>query len=236
MRIALLGDVALIGMFDCTQTQEVFERVEGVKQLVSDCDYVICNLETPLTNKKNTFICKGAYLRSAPENVEVLKRIGVTHVTLANNHIFDYGKQGAQDTISVLEKNHIGYCGLCDDPLLLTDGKDRVLIDGFCCYSANGIYYGDRPLSTQLLSYDSLKRFLNRATTENCLPLARRFSTPTWLPTYRVVLTSSPSPKANRRASTCLPHVTRGRVTRYHSSKAVASRQPMASPTSTTDW
>lgn len=172
MKIALLGDVALTGLYDCSQTNEVFERVELIKRLISDCDYAICNLESPLTRKKKTYICKGAYIKADPENIEVLKRIGITHVTLANNHIFDYGKQGAKETISILEKNGIQYCGLCNEPLFISKGEDRVLLDGFCCYSANGVYYGNKPLSTNLLCYDYLKKFLSEARGKECLPIA----------------------------------------------------------------
>lgn len=172
MKIALLGDVALTGMFDCSQTNEVFERISAIKQLISDCDFAICNLESPLTKRDNTFICKGAYIKSDPKNIEVLKELGITHVTLANNHIFDYGKKGANETISVLAKHHIQYCGLCDEPLLLEKDGDKVLLDGFCCYSANGIYYGKKPMSTNLLCYDNLKRFLEKAKDKECLPIA----------------------------------------------------------------
>lgn len=172
MRIALLGDVSLTGMFDSSQSEDVFQRVKMIKQLVDDCDYVICNLESPLTERTNTMVCKGAYLRSDPCNIEVLKSMGITHVTLANNHVFDYGKRGAKDTISVLDKHGIQYCGLCNNPILLSKENDRALLDGFCCYSANGVYYGEKPLSIQLLSFDTLYRFFEKANLENCLPIA----------------------------------------------------------------
>lgn len=172
MRIALLGDIALIGLFDYTRSKDVLKRIEPIRQLVSDCDYVICNLESPLTNKTKTMICKGAYLRADPCNVEVLKAIGITHVTLANNHVFDYGKQGAKDTISALEKNGIFYCGLNNEPLLLSKDDDHALLDGFCCYSANGVYYGKKPLSIQTLSLDNLKSFFEESASKKCLPIA----------------------------------------------------------------
>lgn len=172
MRIALLGDVSLTGMFDSSQSEEVFQRIKLIKQLVDDCDYVICNLESPLTERTKTMVCKGAYLRSDPCNIEVLKSMGITHVTLANNHVFDYGKRGAKDTVSVLDKHGIKYCGLCGEPVMLSKESDRALLDGFCCYSANGIHYGSKPLSVKLLSYDNLKGFFDRALSEKCLPIA----------------------------------------------------------------
>lgn len=172
MRIALLGDVSLTGMFDAVQTNEVFSRIEPIKQLVADCDYVICNLESPLTGRTKTLVCKGAYLRSDPCNVKVLKSMGITHVTLANNHVFDYGKRAARETISILDTHGIQYCGLNTEPLLLVVGEDRALLDGFCCYSANGVYYGNKPLSIQTLDYNNLHSFFEKAVAKHCLPIA----------------------------------------------------------------
>ena len=90
MKIALLGDVSLNGIYDITSSDLVYKRLEKIKKYVKDCDFAIANLESPLTRITKTRVCKGAYLRSDPSNVEVLKYLGITHVTLANNHIFDY--------------------------------------------------------------------------------------------------------------------------------------------------
>ena len=147
MRIALLGDVALTGDYDVSISDSVFLLIQNIRNIIENCDYVICNLESPLMQQTKTQMCKGVYLRSDPQNVEVLRYLGITHVTLANNHVFDYGKKAAQETIKLLEENNIGYCGLCGDPLFLSKGEDKVLVDGFCCYSANGIYYGEKPFS-----------------------------------------------------------------------------------------
>ena len=172
MRIALLGDVALSGVYDVSSSDSVFPLIQNIRNIIENCDYVICNLESPLTHQTKTHMCKGVYLRSAPQNVEVLKYLGITHVTLANNHVFDYGKKAAQETIKILEENNIGYCGLCGDPLFLSKGEDKVLVDGFCCYSANGIYYGEKPLAIKTLSFSTMKEFLDEANSKKCFPVA----------------------------------------------------------------
>ena len=116
MKIALLGDIALIGRYDRTLDNSVDQRIAVIKELVKNCDYVIGNLESPLTSITKTRACKGVYLRSDPTNVETLNQIGVTHVTLANNHIYDYGKKAAKETIKVLKKAGIKYVGLNNKP------------------------------------------------------------------------------------------------------------------------
>ena len=172
MKIALMGDIALIGRYDRTHTPDVDKRVEVIKQLISECDVVIANLESPLTTKTTTFACKGVYLRSTPANVATLKSIGVTHVTLANNHIYDYGIIGAKETIAVLEKAGIKYVGLNTFPEIIRCGESAIAIDGFCCLSANALNYGNTTGKVKMLSYESMKTFFAFAEKSNCLPIA----------------------------------------------------------------
>lgn len=172
MRIALLGDIALIGRYDKILTQDVNRRVEAVRRLVSDCDFVIANLESPLTSVTKTWACKGVYLRSDPINVETLKYLGVTHVTLANNHIYDYGKRGAKETVDVLRRAGIQYVGLNNGPELLSDGESSVMLEGFCCLSANALNYGDVPGQVRMLTYESMNEFLAYAHGQGSLPIA----------------------------------------------------------------
>lgn len=171
MKIALLGDISLEGKYDCTQYKDVFERLQNLKEMLLPCDFVIANLESPLTQKNRTAICKGAYLRSDVKNVEVLKFLGVTHVTLANNHIFDYGRYGARETIEVLDKAGIKHVGIGEPPAILRDGSSRVMLDGMCCYSANGVFYGNTHMQTKTLSYQNALEILQKAQKEDCLPI-----------------------------------------------------------------
>ena len=45
-----------------------------------------------------------AFLCTEPENIEVLKMLGIDAVTLANNHMFDYGSEGYETTKKLLEE------------------------------------------------------------------------------------------------------------------------------------
>lgn len=172
MKIALLGDIALIGRYDKTQSADVEKRIEVVHNLVSDCDCVIANLESPLTSRIQTMACKGVYLRSDPLNVQLLKYMGVTHVTLANNHLFDYGKTGAIETIRTLEESGIKYVGLNNQPEIVKCGDSIVTIDGFCCLSANALNYGSKNGQVKMLSYEGMEAFLKYSEAEKCVPIA----------------------------------------------------------------
>lgn len=172
MKIALLGDMALIGRYDLTKDTKAQERLSVVKNIVKDCDFIIANLESPFTSKKHTLICKGVYLKSDPVNVETLKYLGITHVSLANNHTFDYGVKGAKETIKTLEDNGISYVGLCNEPALLVKDGERALIEGFCCYSANGVRYGhNKKMHLRTLCKEDMVHFLEKAAMLNAFPI-----------------------------------------------------------------
>ncbi len=49
--------------------------------------------------------------RGSPENVDALTYAGIDVVTIANNHIIDYGLQGLQQTQSVLSEEEITFFG-----------------------------------------------------------------------------------------------------------------------------
>ena len=145
MRIAFLGDIALIGKYDTKQMgqESVYARLNWAKTILQDCDYVIANLETPLTNVIKTNEPKSMPLRSDTSNVKVLNYLGINAVSLANNHVYDYGEKGLVETIRTLEENGIDYFGIDGKQLLIEAA--RISIQGFCCYTANGWHYNTLP-------------------------------------------------------------------------------------------
>lgn len=171
MRIGLLGDTALMGIYDRLVADDLEEKLQAVKEYLSDCDFVIANLETPFTKYKKTKACKGVYLRSDPSNVNTLAYLGVTHVSLGNNHCWDYGKVGLADTLKILHDNKITAVGLNMGAALIQKGVDRVLLEGFCCYSANAIHYGNTPHKVAVLSKQNVMRFLEESKKKAAVPI-----------------------------------------------------------------
>lgn len=95
------------------------------------------NLESPFSYKKKTWGAKSAYLYSEPENVEILKMIGVNAVTIANNHMFDYGKEGYELTKRILDEAGIEWFGAEGRELKIEIDNNRLAFSGWCCYSTN---------------------------------------------------------------------------------------------------
>ena len=67
-------------------------------------EYTISDRGTPLAGKYYTF-------RAKPERMSILKEMGTDIVSLANNHVYDYGEEALLDTVDLLEKASIPYVG-----------------------------------------------------------------------------------------------------------------------------
>lgn len=175
MKLAFLGDTALIGKYDITRYGEeaVFARFNDLLSTLKSCDHIIANLETPLTYKTKTIEAKTLALRSHPENIKVLQYLGVDGVSLANNHIFDYGAAGLADTTKALKSAGIQYCGLSNRPLYFSDKAVKVGLGGFCCYTTNGWHYGEGIQEGKLnvLKKKQVQQFIAECHLNNAYPI-----------------------------------------------------------------
>lgn len=136
MRIAFLGDTAFFGR-NTAQNKEYKKRLAPIKASLETCDCIIANLECPITIQSKVVGGKSAYLKAKPDDIEILKYLGITHVTLANNHIYDYGAKGLSDTIKVLDENDIEWYGVNGKTVEIIDQENRLRLLGYCCYSTN---------------------------------------------------------------------------------------------------
>lgn len=113
--IAAVGDVNF--GFDCF-TEDTFsgkgnDFFKYSKEILQATDLSFCNLETVLCNKgypaknadgKNTFI-----FRASPKLVDVLVDAGFDVVSIANNHIRDFGIYGENETKKALVKSGLQF-------------------------------------------------------------------------------------------------------------------------------
>lgn len=74
-------------------------------------DLTMVNLESPLTNATKPIIKTGPALKADQACAAWLKAAGVDLLTMANNHIMDYGSVGLADTMSSLEKVGLSFVG-----------------------------------------------------------------------------------------------------------------------------
>ena len=114
--IGLMGDVML--------GRSVAERLADVppaevwssevRELCGSLDAVVCNLECCISDRgrRTTLIPdKPFFFRAPPSAVGSLRAVGITAVSLANNHALDYGPEAFEDTIELLDDGGIAVAG-----------------------------------------------------------------------------------------------------------------------------
>ena len=75
-------------------------------------DVTFANLECPLTNDESEALYgKDVLWRSNPKGIDGLTTADITFVSLANNHIMDYGGAGLKDTLTALDGAGILHAG-----------------------------------------------------------------------------------------------------------------------------
>ncbi len=107
-----------------------------VKAVADAADLFLVNLECPFTAGGEK-LPKNFNFRARPEFVNTLLAGGVDVVSLANNHLMDYGPQGLVDTLMTLEQARIPYFGAgrtmaeARRPALVTVGGVRFAFLGY---------------------------------------------------------------------------------------------------------
>lgn len=84
---------------------------DGIRQEIADADIFMVNQEFPFTDRGEKVADKQFNFRVSPKWVSALKEMNVDLVTLANNHILDYGQQGLLDSCDTLNEAGIAYVG-----------------------------------------------------------------------------------------------------------------------------
>ena len=141
MEILIAGDFcpnARLGKIDFTKAEVIYPSLSDIIQNV---DYSIVNFECPVVKGEVEPLCKqGPNLKCSSEALMYLKRVGFSAVTLANNHIRDFGDVALLDTIKCARDNDLDYvgAGTPDDPqrgslFLSFQGRTVAIIN--CCES-----------------------------------------------------------------------------------------------------
>lgn len=137
MKIALLGDIALFGKMSVNENPNVSAYFTEIADYLKKFDYVVGNLETPFSVEKKTNGAKSAYICSDVENIKILKQLHINAVCLANNHMFDFGKEGYETTKRILKENGIKHFGTEGQEVYIEMLGNKIAFSGFCCYTTN---------------------------------------------------------------------------------------------------
>ncbi|MBP5368331.1 MAG: CapA family protein [Bacteroidales bacterium] len=109
--IVFTGDVLLDrGVRPTIEKNGVKDLFKGVSHHFYNADYVVINLECPITDTASP-VNKKYIFRADSKCAEGLKQAGVTHCALANNHTMDQGRAGLQSTVRNLKSVGISTVG-----------------------------------------------------------------------------------------------------------------------------
>lgn len=150
IRLVFAGDILLDGYVgDQIAKYGVNYPFVKVAPLLQKADVAFANLETPVSTKgqaaKKTFV-----FRSKPGTLAGLRYAGIDGVTVANNHILDYGQAGMLDTLSNLDKYGIGRTGAGKDveeafkPYIKTVNGQKIAILGVSRVLSDSSWYAGK--------------------------------------------------------------------------------------------
>ena len=112
LTIIMAGDV-MLGSWGIEEIQKngLEYPIQNLRSAFSDSDVNMCNIEAPFTSSSDKFPDKTYTFKVPVEYIEVLSKLNIHYVTLANNHIMDYGKSGLEETIKTLNEAGINFSG-----------------------------------------------------------------------------------------------------------------------------
>jgi poly-gamma-glutamate synthesis protein (capsule biosynthesis protein) len=110
--LTAVGDIMLAGSGTSTFAKRGYDypfSATGIE--LRRADITIGNLEAPLTARGTEFTGKKFRFKASPKAAAALRASGFSVVTLANNHIMDFGTVGLQETLGNLASEKILHAG-----------------------------------------------------------------------------------------------------------------------------
>ncbi len=107
MRLSIVGDISLSSL-DIEQINIDSRIIDKFEK----SDFVLGNLENPITESSDKNSKLVVNLKSGCDSIKILKYFDCLH--LGNNHIFDYGVRGMQETKEFCIMENIGFFGVGD--------------------------------------------------------------------------------------------------------------------------
>ena len=113
--LAAVGDIMLAGSSTATLRQKGFDYPFAARAgRLHSCDLALGNLEAPLASAGREYTAKRFRFRVDGRAAGALRRAGFGVLTLANNHVMDFGAEGLQSTVRTLDAQGIGHVGAGD--------------------------------------------------------------------------------------------------------------------------
>lgn len=141
MKIIIAGDFAPRARLAKQIKERKFSEVfpEDVREVIKSADFSFVNFESPVVEDGYQPIPKcGPNLRCTSEAAEAVRYVGFTGVTMANNHILDFGGDGLRRSVKCCQEQGLDVVGVGENLhdaekvlYLEKEGKKLAIIN--CC-------------------------------------------------------------------------------------------------------
>lgn len=117
VQLSFIGDVSLAdNWYIIPKYQERKKQIYGILSeetvnILKNSNITIANNEFTISNRGEKMPGKYYTFRASPNNLSIYQEMGVDLVTLANNHVYDFGEIAFQDTLEALKAFQIPYVG-----------------------------------------------------------------------------------------------------------------------------
>ena len=144
INITAVGDIMFGTNFPSKKylpkNEDCIPLIENIKNYFNKSDIIFGNLEGCISNdappRKRCNDPTKCYLYRMPKKFSnCLEHIGFNLISLANNHTWDFGVEGVEDTKEALDKLNINYAGLDYKPFTIFNLNNQKI--GFCSFAPN---------------------------------------------------------------------------------------------------
>lgn len=112
VKLLIAGDCCLGGRTANLEAAQLAPLFEEVKPIIQSADAALVNLETAVIASDLKPIKKaGPALKTDARILDMIREIGFIGVTLANNHFADYGQQGVEESLRLLDEHKLWHVG-----------------------------------------------------------------------------------------------------------------------------
>ena len=114
--ISIVGDISLadnwkimpkydtVGNVSGILSDEVVDIMRKSDVMIANSEFTVSDRGTPMRGKQYTF-------RANPKRLSIYDEMGIDMVTLANNHVYDYGKDAFLDMLTAFEEKGLPHIG-----------------------------------------------------------------------------------------------------------------------------
>lgn len=155
-----------------TQNYDLFEKGNAedlvgkdLASILRKADIRVFNLETVVGSKGLMIKKSGPYLRCPEQCIRGIKALNPTVLSIANNHVMDFGKDGLLETIRIIEDNDIEWVGAGENSDSLKKSliieKSGLKVGIYSCaeheFSIAGVHYAGCNPYDPLYSFDDVR-------------------------------------------------------------------------------